>query len=208
MAARGKNLLHPGLGRKAALDGALGEKPRGNHHCRVGRGSAAGDGSNGQRAVVQVKGVIAARDRECPGEVPVAVLLGALLEALPQASNGHAVVRARGTSKARLNRTKVERDRAGVGAAGRGAKGALALKVCLRKRNVISIAAGELEVVQGLLVHREERGCGAVLRRHVSNAGALRGRKGRHAIARHLHEAANDTRGTHELRHRERKVHA
>src|SRR5262249_32259941 len=55
---------------------------------------------------------------------------------------------------------------------------ALLLGVGLDQRDLLVAAAGQAQVVQGLVVDREDRGGGAELRRHVADGGAVGERGG------------------------------
>ena len=158
--------------------------------------------------MVKLVGGVTARDLKGLGEVSVAVLLGTLLEAIAKARDRHAVMGTRWAGEARLDRCEVEHDGTGVRAAGGGAEGSLALEVGTGKGDVTGIAAGEAEVVEGCLVHGEERDGGTVLGRHVGHARALGRGEARDAIPRDLNEAANDSGRPHELGDREGEVHA
>ncbi|GAA3040369.1 hypothetical protein GCM10020000_18590 [Streptomyces olivoverticillatus] len=79
-----------------------------------------------------------------------------------------------------------------VGLGGRVEPEALLLGVRLDQRDLLLGAAGELEVLQGLAVDREDRGGGAELRRHVADGGAVGEARRGHALAVELDELADD----------------
>lgn len=79
-----------------------------------------------------------------------------------------------------------------VGLGGRVEPEALLLGVRLDERDLLGVAAGQAQVLQGLVVDREDRGGGAELRRHVADGGAV-GEGGRgDALTVELDELADD----------------
>ena len=76
---------------------------------------------------------------------------------------------------------------------GRVVPEALLLGVLLHQRQLLLGAAGELEVVDGLLVDREDRDGGAELGAHVADGGAVGQRQRRDAVAVELDELADHT---------------
>ena len=208
MAAGGEDALDPGLCGKARGVRLLGAQACGDHHRRVGGGGAARDGGDGQRSVPELV-VVPVWAGDVPGlvHVTVAVLGRHALEALLEAGGRHAVVRARRAGEAQLHRREVKLDHTRVVAAGDAAKDALGLGVCLDEGDLGGIATGEAQVVEDVAVDWEERGGGAVLGRHVGDAGALGDRKRRDALAERLDEAANDALGAQALGDREGEVH-
>ena len=84
---------------------------------------------------------------------------------------------------------------------------ALRLRVRLDERHLLVAAARHAQEVEGLPVDGEQRARAAVLGRHVGDAGALRGGKGRHARAEALDEAADDALRAQRLREMQRHVH-
>ena len=79
-----------------------------------------------------------------------------------------------------------------VGLGGRVEPEALLLGVRLDERDLLLVAAGQPQVLQGLVVDREDRGGGAELRRHVADGGAVGERGGGDALAVELDELADD----------------
>lgn len=78
------------------------------------------------------------------------------------------------------------------GSADGSSQKALLLGVRLDERDLLLGTAGELEVVQRLVVDREDRGGGAELGRHVADGGAVGEAGGRDALAVELDELADD----------------
>lgn len=79
-----------------------------------------------------------------------------------------------------------------VGLGGRVEPEALLLGVRLDERELLLRTAGQLEVLDGLGVDREDRGGGAELRRHVADGGAVREGGGGDALSVELDELADD----------------
>ena len=208
MAARRKDALDPGLGCKSRLARMLGRQARGDHHRRVGRRGAARDGRDGKRAVADLV-VMAVHARDAPSLPHVRMAMGRarLLEALLEARRRHAVVRARGTGQRKLDASEVELDDARIAAVLARPKHALGTRVRLDELDVRGVATGKAQVVEHVVVNREEGRGGSVLRGHVGHAGALRHRERRDAWAKRLDKAAHDALGAQALGHREGKVH-
>lgn len=70
---------------------------------------------------------------------------------------------------------------------------ALLLGVRLDERDLLLVTAGQAQVLQRLVVDREDRGGGAELRRHVADGGAVGKRGGGDALTVELDELADDT---------------
>ena len=207
MAARGEDALDPRPGGEPALAGLLGREAGGHHHRRVGRRGAARDGGNGKRALAhRVGGAVCAGDLPGAREVD-AVALGRLLEASLEAGGRRAVVRARRSGEREFHLGEVELDDAGVVAARALAKDALHAGVGLDEGHIGVGTTGKAQVVEDVVVDREERTRGTVLGRHVGHAGALGHRERGDAVAEGLDEAAHDALGAQTLGHREGEVH-
>src|SRR6185437_7093435 len=83
---------------------------------------------------------------------------------------------------------------------------ALRLRVGLDQGQLLLGAAGELEVVQGVLVDREDRAGGAELGRHVADGGPVGDRDRGHALAGELDELADHAVLAQHLGDREHEV--
>ena len=91
------------------------------------------------------------------------------LEALPHVGERHAILRPLRSGNAGLDGAEVELEELVEHGRGRfvGAEHALLPGVTLDQVDQLALAPGRLQVAQRLLVDREERGRGAVLRAHV-----------------------------------------
>ena len=69
---------------------------------------------------------------------------------------------------------------------------ALGLRIGLDQRDLLLRAAGEPQVLRGLLVDREHRGGRPELRAHVADGGAVGQRDGTDAVTVELHELADN----------------
>src|SRR5207247_6188382 len=87
----------------------------------------------------------------------------------------HTDLRSPRTGQAWLDGREVERESIGVHGLGRSSRmeQPLLFHVRLDQLHLLLRAAGELEVSQGLLIHREDPHCGTVLGRHVADGGAV-----------------------------------
>ena len=83
---------------------------------------------------------------------------------------------------------------------------ALRLEVGLEGFDLALGAAGALEVVDGLFIHREKAHGGPVFRRHVADGGAVGQRQGARAFAEELHKLAHHLVLAQDLRHGEHQV--
>ena len=105
----------------------------------------------------------------------------------------HPVLGALGPGERGHDRGEVELEPLGVARLGVGVvPEALLLGVRLDQRDLLRRAAGELEVLRGLLVDREDRDRGAELRAHVADRGAVGQRQRGDAGAVELHELPDD----------------
>ena len=186
-------------GAHAALDGALGEQARADHHRRVRGVRARGDRRDHHRAVAQPgprlgmpggmgmlaggrgMAALALEAAELAvalgGHLPVAELCR---ERLPHPAEGDPVLGTAGTGEARLHGREVEvdhlaeaRDLVPV-----GAEHALLAAVALDEVDVGGVTAALAQISQGLGVDGEERGGGAELRRHVRHRRPVGGGQG------------------------------
>ena len=131
------------------------------------------------------------------------------VEALLRLAQPDAVVRSGRTGDAPGHGRQVQLHHVGVRALG-GVEivpEALRLSVGLHKRHLLGIFAGQAQVFEGAPVHGKQRARAAVLRGHVGDAGALRGRQAGQPLAEAFHEAADHALGAQRLRERERDVH-
>ena len=130
-------------------------------------------------------------------------------EALAGLGERNAIVGARRARQRRLDCGKIELDHLGIGARRRLGivPVALGLRVSFNQSHLLGAATREAQVVQGAVVHREQRAGAAVLRGHVRDAGALGGGKRCHAGAEAFHKAAHHAAFAQHLRERQRHVH-
>ncbi len=120
----------------------------------------------------------------------------------------HAVLRPAGAGEARLDRGEIELQGVRVDclrAVGR-VEEPLLLHVGLDQSHLLGRAAGEGEVVERDLVHREDAAGGAVLGRHVADGGPVGERQGGEAGAEELDELAHDALLSEHLGDREHEV--
>ena len=119
-----------------------------------------------------------------------------------------AVLRALRSGQRRHDLAEVEPERLGVGRllGVLVVPQALLPRVRLDERDVVLVAAGELEVAQRLVVDREDRARRPVLRAHVADRRAVGEREVRHAGAVELDELADHAVLAQHLRDREHEV--
>ncbi len=158
--------LHPGLAHQTEGIGLLRHQAGGDHVARVGGVGATGDGGDDHRAI----GHQALRLFVTTG-----LQLGLVGDAaLGQRRGGQAAVRVGGACHVAHHAAQVEAQHALVlGGLQRAAPQPQGLGVVLHQRHLLGLAAGELEVVDGLLVDVEHRGGGAVFRAHVGDGRAV-----------------------------------
>ncbi len=212
--ARGEGGLDPRLAGQALLDRLLGHERGGDHDVGVRGVGAGGDRGDGDGAVVDLVGRAVGgghgdRLRRGAGGDGRGVggregllarlvdLVDVVADVLRELRGGlgedDAVLRALRAGDGGDDRGEVELQLLGeVRLGGRVQPQALLLGVRLDERDLLLGAAGELEVVQGLVVDREDRGGGAELRRHVADGGAVGEARGRHTLAVELDELADD----------------
>ena len=201
--------FHPGL-RPQPLGMRLARhQPGGDEDRRVGRVGAGCDRGDHDVAVGQL--VILAldldghvgfvrRDAQALGEVG--------LEAGGDVLQRHPVLRALRAGHARLDRGQIQFQRVGehrVGLAGL-AEHSLGLQVGFHQRDAVGVAAGQAQVIQRHLVHREEAAGRAVFRRHIADRGAIRQAQIVQAGAVEFHEFAHHALAAEHLRDRQHDV--
>ena len=194
----GERGLDVRLDRQAQFHGLLGEQARGQQHAGVGGVGAGGDGGDQHVARADFGAVIGLDAlAEVRGRLGEAVFRHRLGE---QAGEGalhvleaDAVLRALGAGQGWHHRGQVQFhglrviDAAGLGHAVQ----ALRLEVGLERLDLGIGAAGALEVVDGLVVDREEAHGGAVFRGHVGDRRAVGQGQRRGAFAEELDELAH-----------------
>ena len=117
-----------------------------------------------------------------------------LVELLFRLREQYAVLRALGAGDRRHNRRQVELDVLAVfGLAGGVVPEALLLGVFLDELDCVLLATGQAQVLERDVVHGEDRGGRAELRRHVADRGTVGERHGADALTVELHELADDT---------------
>ncbi|MNT34163.1 hypothetical protein D3C72_1701240 [compost metagenome] len=79
-------------------------------------------------------------------------------------------------------------------------------RIRLDQRDRGLVAAGAAKVLQGLFIHREKAGGGAILGRHVGDHGTVAGRQRRHARPEKFNEFAGNAQVAQPLGHRQRQV--
>ncbi len=214
LGARGEGGLDPRLAGQALLHGLLRDERGGDHDVRVRGVGAGGDGRDRHRAVVQlVAGAVGGGHRDRVRRYAVAggrgvggregllarlvvvrdVVADVVLELLGGVREDDAVLRALRAGDRGDDRGEVELQLLGeVGLGGRVEPEALLLGVRLDERDLLLVTAGQAQVLQGLVVDREDRGGGTELRRHVADGGAVREGGGGDALAVELDELADD----------------
>ncbi len=157
------------------FDGLFRQKPRADHHRRVGGVGAACDGRNDNRTVRH--SALAAIGGGCllPAMAVLLQFAQHLAEGLLAAGQRDAILRAPGAGDARLHIAEVQLQRGGVDRVGRvvGAEHPLRLGVPLDEVNKRLAATRAAQVVECLIVDREQADGRAVLRRHVGNRRAV-----------------------------------
>ncbi len=191
-----KRRLHPGLAYQPQFVGLFGQQARRDHVARVGGIGAAGDGGDDHRAIrQQAFGLL----DTCGGQ------LGLVGDAtLVQCRRRQTLVRVARAGHVAHHAGQVEFEHALVlGAFQGGCPQAGFLGVLLDQGNLLRFAAGQFEVLDGLLVDVEHRRGGAVLRAHVGNGGAITDGQTVGALAEELDPGSDDTFLAQELGQRE-----
>ena len=188
---RGKRGLHPRLDAQAALQGLLGDETGAQHHRRIRSVGAGGDGGDHHVAMAQV--VVRARHRHASLRHVPARQFHRAVECAAQFGDVHAVLRTRfGPGQGRPDRTEIEfQPRRVDGLCRCLAPQTLRLGIGFGQRHRLLGPARQLEIADGLGVHRKEAAGGAVFRRHVGDRGAVRERQMIQAVAGELHELAH-----------------
>ena len=215
--ARREARLDVGLDLQALLDGLLRQKPRAQHHARVGGVRAARDGRNRDIAVPKVQ-FVALVVLVPPGagqrlwREPEPLRRGGTRERLPElalhVAERDAVLRALRPGHGRLHVAEVEfEDRRELGLRHVvRAEEALRLGVLLDQVDGLWRAVGARQEVERLLVDGEEAHGRAVLGRHVGDGRAVGEAHRGEAGAEELHELADDAVLAQHLRDRQREV--
>ncbi|MNX72282.1 hypothetical protein D3C86_1036320 [compost metagenome] len=184
--------LHPWLAGQAGAVGVARQQRGGDDVARVAGVGAAGDGGDDHRAIRHLTRHIIPLAGDAFGR---------------QIRNRDTGVRVARASHVAHNRRQVERQAALVLRAFEAVSPqADLLGVVLDQLHLLVFTAGELEVVDGLLVDVEHRRGGAVFRGHVGNGCAVaEGQRGR-AFAEELQPCANDFLLAQELGQRQHHV--
>ena len=218
--ARRERRLDPRLDLQALGDRLLGDQAGADHHGRVRRVRAARDGRDDDRAVVEVElraleagldaglggggdlralgGLHLAEVRAGRGLLRLRGHAGELAERVAERGAGlldeHAVLRALRAGDGRLDGAEVELESVGVLGVGRlvGAVQALLLGVGLNEGDLVVGTAGEAEVLDRLVVDRENADGGAELGAHVAERRAVGERQAGQAGTVELDELADD----------------
>ena len=184
--ARRERGLDPGLHPQAALDRVLGEQPRGDHHRRVRRIGAGGDGGDHHVAVAEVE--IPAFDRHA--QRCLVALAVFLVEGLGEGGSGagkrHAILRTLRSRDRRLDIAEVEMERLGEDGVRRIAVAIepLRLRIGFDQRDAFARPRRRRKIGERLLIDGKEAARRAVFRRHIGDGGAVFERKMRKARSR------------------------
>ena len=198
LGARSHRGLDPRLDRQPLLDSVLCEHGGGHHDRRVGRVGARRDRGDDDGAVLQAITtvlVLAATgsDRDLTQVAVDAVVLDVDPELLLGLREHDPVLRTLRAGDRRDDRGEVELELLGEARlSGWVEPHALLLGVGLDQGDLLVGAAGQVQVVQGDLVDREDRAGRAELRAHVADRRPVGQRQGGHAGAVELHELPDD----------------
>ncbi|KAF1053120.1 MAG: hypothetical protein GAK43_01589 [Stenotrophomonas maltophilia] len=177
--ARREGGLHPGLAHQAQCVGFLRQQAGSDHVARVAGVGATGDGGNDHRAIGHQPGGFFGVAGGQLGFVGDA--------ALGQGRGRQAAVRVGRAGHIAHHAAQVEAQHAFVlGALQRATPQAEGLGVGFDQRHLLRLAAGESQVIEGLLVDVEHRRGGAVLRAHVGDGRAVADRQAVGALAEEL----------------------
>ena len=198
--------LDPWLAGEAQRPRLAGDEPGGDQHRRVGGVGAAGDRGDHHVAIADVE--LLALDRIT---VVAALLVGALklgVEHLVDVGQANPVLRPLGAGERRLDRRHVEVQHVGEQRIGRRgvAPHALRLRIGTDQLDPRIVAAGQLEVIDGPLVDREEAAGRAIFGRHVGDGRPVRQRQRGEARPEEFDEAADHALGAEHLRHGQHQV--
>ena len=193
--ARRQGAFHPGLAGQAFFHGFLCHQPGRHHHAGVGGVGAGGNRGDHHRAVFQAIGVafvfiirLADQVRIAHGNAATAFAFQAafffaggfelqvekIAERLAHVWQGNAILWAFGPGKAGLDSAHVQGQGVGEDRLLAGiAPQALGLGIGFHQLDRLGRAAGQAQVVQGHLIHREKATGRAVFRGHVGDGGAV-----------------------------------
>lgn len=184
--SRGERSLDVRTSSKSLSDSVLAEESSLEHNTGVGSVGARGDGGDGNGTMGEV--VLFSFEFKLGGMVTVSFGNSESLEAsggchafvevLLHVSKSDSIVRALGSGQARLNGGHIEFHNVGrVGRVDRVSvvlsEEALGTEVSLDHLNFLSRLADHGEVVEGLLISREETHSCSVFRRHVSDSSSV-----------------------------------
>lgn len=210
---RGQRTLHPGLALEAFFHGLFRHQAGGHHHAGVGGVGTGGNGGDHHRTVFQavglaIVGVIDFADQvgAAHGHAATAFAFQAAFflagglelqiekvgEGLADVGQGDSVLRPLRAGEAGFHRAHVQRQAVGEHRLlARQAPQALGLAVGLHQFHHGVRAAGQAQVFQGDVIHREEAAGGAIFRGHVGDGGAVGQRQVGQAVAIELDEFAD-----------------
>ena len=205
LAARRQGGLDPGLGGKAARAGLFRQQAGRDQDAGVAGVGAGGDGRDHHRARCQL--LVAAGD----GRRRAAAVLGrghGGLGRLGHSRERHPVLRALGPGQAGLDGSQIQLQGVGKDGIRRGliAPHALGLGIGLHQGDALRVAAGKVQVAQGLLIDREDAAGGAVFRRHVGDGGLICQAQLVEPGAEELDELADHALGAQHLHHRQDQI--
>ncbi len=188
------------------MHGVAGEQARPQHHGGVRRVGAGRDGGDDHVAVAEVE-VLLLDDEALVRLVDLVFLDQRRQEARLGAFQRHAVLRALRAGQGRHHVGEVELDELGEDRLGRrGAEHALRVGIGLDQRDALVAAVRRVEVVDGLVVDREEAAGGAVFGGHVGDGGAVGERQRVEAGAVELDELVHHAELAQHLRHGQHEV--
>ena len=192
--ARRQRALHPGLAGQAEAIGIPRDQAGGDHVARVRGVGAAGDCGDDHGAI---------------GHLPRLVFPRAGNAAACQFRHRQLGVRVRRPGHGALDAGQVEVQHALVlRRLQRIGPQTSFLGVGLDQRDAVVVAAGQTQIIDGLLVDVEHRRGGAVFRRHVGDGGAITDRQAVGTFAVELQIRADHSLATQELGQRQHHVGA
>ncbi|MND95340.1 hypothetical protein D3C80_875940 [compost metagenome] len=211
--AGGQRALHPGFAFQAFFHGLLRHQPGGHHHAGVGGVGAGGDRGDDHGAVFQAIGLAFVIVIRFAGHIGIAdgntataftfqaafflaggleLQVGEVAERLRNVGQRHPVLWAFWSGEAGFDAAHVQRQAVGEHRFLAGqAPQALGLAVGLDQLHRFQGPAGQAQVFQRDVVHREETAGGAVFRGHVGDGRAVGQRQVGKAVAVEFDEFAH-----------------
>ncbi len=178
LGSRRQRALHPGLAGQPGTVGVARQQAGGDDVARIAGVGAAGDGGDDHGAVGHLAGIVFHHAGDA---------------ALCQVADRQTAVRIGRAGQGAHHAGEIKAQHAFVfGVLEAVGPEARSLGVGFHQGDLFVLAAGQAQIVDGLLINREHRGGGAILGRHVRNGGAVAQRQAGGAFTVELQVGAHD----------------